>query len=301
MDIQAERAAVLLNLENELLEQGQWAAALDSFVQWHGRELPVEVKFRASCERHGTHVFKSNEVAGSVGSAVNRKYRWSVDLTDFLLDVFVYVVDNELVCGLTMLAEQQMIHRFRAPLLLGFVPITALKPSTAYAIAKMARIQPGEVVCDPFAGIGTIPIEASLSSSSNDIFCLGGDLAMDSLRQAAVNYRSTQTRTHVDWINWDVQSIPLRAGCLDVMITDMPFGLRHGKYTMMGPLYHGFVRELPRVLNSDNLNSRAYLLTICTNLLANVLQQTPGLRVDSTVDCLIGGLQAKIFCVKRQL
>jgi len=186
MDIKVEREEVLLHLENEVLGKGQWSIALESLVEWHKQPLPAEVKFRASCERHGTHVFKSNELAGSVGSAVNRKYRWSVDLTNFLLDVFVYVVDNEFVCGLTLLGEEEVKERFRAPLLPGFTPITALKPSTAYSMAKLARIQPGEIVCDPFAGIGTIPIEASHSSchpyssnsfissaSSHNFFCLG--------------------------------------------------------------------------------------------------------------------------------
>lgn len=302
-EIKQERQRVLSCIENELFIHGSWERAFECYSEWQVfvndsdvALYPPKVRFRASCVREGTHIFKSQELAGSVGGATARKFRWTVDLDDFNSEVFVHVVDNELICGITLYGPQHHGNqRFRAPLLPGFEPLTALKPSTAYAMAKMARLQPGEVVCDPFAGIGTIPIEAV--HSWPDVLCLGGDVYLESLRQASLN--SQYVRRSADWVHWDVGALPLRDGCLDVVISDLPFGLRHGKFTSIAPLYSFLVRELERVLNPKT-NSRAYLLTIVSNTLRAVLERSPVLQINSVVDCVIGGLRAKIFCVCRK-
>ena len=38
------------------------------------------IEFRATCERHGMHDFKSPEVASSFGSGINDKFKWKVNL-----------------------------------------------------------------------------------------------------------------------------------------------------------------------------------------------------------------------------
>lgn len=41
---------------------------------------------------------------------------------------------------------------------------TMLRPSLAYLLTRVARVQPGDTVVDPMCGTGTIPIEAALAS-----------------------------------------------------------------------------------------------------------------------------------------
>lgn len=49
---------------------------------------PVEVKFRVTGHRVGNQVFKSPEMAGSVGAGVIEKYGWKVDLKNFNMEVY---------------------------------------------------------------------------------------------------------------------------------------------------------------------------------------------------------------------
>mmetsp|Transcript_6630 Transcript_6630/g.19591 ORF Transcript_6630/g.19591 Transcript_6630/m.19591 type:complete len:117 (-) Transcript_6630:806-1156(-) len=67
--------------------------------------------------------------------------------------------------------------------------LVRLRPSTAALLVRLAGIGTGDVVLDPFAGVGTMPLEASLLSSStpslsssslSSCFRLGGDVAIGS-------------------------------------------------------------------------------------------------------------------------
>jgi 23S rRNA G2445 N2-methylase RlmL len=112
--------------------------------------------------------------------------------------------------------------------------VTSLRPSVAYSMLRSIAFAPFEIIADPLCGCGTIPLEAS--SLSSWTHCIGGDASLDAVGKAAQNAKGTR----VDILSWDVTRLPLRskgliltcgrsvtlltAGCLDVIVSDLPFG-----------------------------------------------------------------------------
>lgn len=99
----------------------------------------------------------------------------------------------------------------------------------------LRRPRAGDVVCDFMAGCGTIPVIAALPSARfPPCLCLGGDHDSTCIDEAAQNMAalrdlvaSGDRATGVaDMMLWDAKQLPLRDGCVDVGVTDLPFGKR---------------------------------------------------------------------------
>jgi hypothetical protein len=137
---------------------------------------------------------------------------------------------------------------------------TALKPSTAHALLRLAglhQLPPGAVVVDPCAGTlappppyalalhglawcvcdgspslgsgasgcGTLPLEAAGALGA---FALGGDVDDAAMECAAANVDAAECAAAegvVALVRWTVRRLPLRVGCADVAVTDLPFGV----------------------------------------------------------------------------
>ena len=53
----------------------------------------------------------------------------------------------------------------------------------------------------------------------------------------------------VDVVLWDARRLPLRADCVDAVVTDMPFGKKHGSRTGNMALYPAVLQQIHRVLS----------------------------------------------------
>lgn len=73
----------------------------------------------------------------------------------------------------------------------------------------------------------------------------------------------------VSVVRWDATSLPLRDATVDVVLTDMPFGHRHGSHLSNQKTYPRFLRELWRVLVPET--GRALLITMARNLVKSAL------------------------------
>uniref|UniRef100_A0A7C4JMD8 tRNA (guanine(10)-N(2))-dimethyltransferase n=1 Tax=Staphylothermus marinus TaxID=2280 RepID=A0A7C4JMD8_STAMA len=74
----------------------------------------------------------------------------------------LYCSENKLIIGYNPLSIDSKELDRRKPSLRPFFRSIALKPSIARLLINLARIREGEVLLDPFAGTGSIPIEAGL-------------------------------------------------------------------------------------------------------------------------------------------
>ena len=84
---------------------------------------------------------------------------------------------------------------------------------------RLANIQPGELVCDPMCGGGSIPIEGALAFKQG--FYFAGDFHEKAVERTKDNLKAFSNRIPSDGIQWDVTNIPLRDNCLDVLISDL--------------------------------------------------------------------------------
>ena len=84
---------------------------------------------------------------------------------------------------------------------------------------RLANIQPGELVCDPMCGGGSIPIEGALAFKQG--FYFAGDFHEKAVERTKDNLKAFSNSIPSDGIQWDATNIPLRDNCLDVLISDL--------------------------------------------------------------------------------
>lgn len=158
-----------------------------------------------------------------------------------------------------------------------------LRLSTAWHLVELAQLKPGDVVCDPMCGVGTIPLEAA--AGRQPVLALGGDLCAGAVQQAQINstaFADAQLCAHrqgLTWLPvdagpgpcdqwhhderryrtrpggggvgvcvWDANKLPLRDACVDAVVVDPPFGMVHRAGSGLKRLYSGFLLETARVL-----------------------------------------------------
>ena len=126
------------------------------------------------------------------------------------------------------------------------------------ALSRLAG-GPAGVVCDPFAGGGTLGLEAC---SFWPVFSLNGDVhekEVDRLGRSLAGAAGQASASHrCGALLWDAKALPLRDGCVDSVVCDLPWGQRSGSRAENAALYPAAVQEWARVLRPDG---RAVCLT----------------------------------------
>jgi hypothetical protein len=252
--------------------------------------------------------------------------KWIVDLVNYDVEVVLLVRPHCLAVGLALRPYRQVGAKscssgtippdisppyLSGPVLSGLV---RLRPSTANILLHLAQVKAGDVVVDPCAGIGTIPIEALFGPMP--VVALGGDLALthQGLSSIAANYSKEASVTQrgleslpssvANFMAWDAGNIPIRTGVVDAVVSDLPFGQRclsTAKLTNLLPLILG---ECARVLRPGT----GHMVLLCgayAPILESLLQ-TNGANDDiwelpctAVFPVNIGGLLAWIVQVGR--
>lgn len=126
---------------------------------------------------------------------------------------------------------------------------TSLRPSIAYCLCQLAGVERHHLFLDPMAGCGTIPLEGHFSLGVRG--SMAGDSDADAV-QAAHHNGCCLARHHglssPDVLHWDARRLPLRGGCVDRVVCDMPFGNLCGRVKHRFPLYLSALQEIGRVL-----------------------------------------------------
>lgn len=220
------------------------------------QELKLEQpKFRVSCNRYGPkHNFTSPEVCSVFGHVVDTMFGWPIKMKDYDLEIMANFSENHLYVGLTL--TPVALDR-RNIVSLGF---TTLRAATCYALLRVAKIQCGDIVIDPMAGSGAIPVECcSAWQDEWAAFTIAGELKPSPLTKCKANLEMFKAKTPNDIMQLDVTSLPFRENTIDVFVSDLPFGRRHGSKKINMTLYPKLLRDMARVAR---LNSgRAVLLT----------------------------------------
>ena len=101
----------------------------------------------------------------------------------------------------------------------GFEPL--LRRSVCFAMLQLAEVGPGDVIVDPMAGSGSLPVEAARAFGAR--WVLGGDLTRVATRQAKFARRVCP---ELEVARWDARRLPLRSAVADAVVTDIPWGNR---------------------------------------------------------------------------
>ncbi|XP_071961654.1 tRNA (guanine(6)-N(2))-methyltransferase THUMP3-like [Antedon mediterranea] len=261
------------------------------------RNLP---SFRVTCTRSGQrHKFGSPDGACHIGGKINDMYHWPVKMKNSDLDIMVDITDDSVIFGIAL--TRASLHRRN---ITHFGP-TTLRPTVAYGMLRLANPKPGEVVCDPMCGGGSVTIEGACSWASNyfvaaDINKVGTERAVGNLTDMAASRKIEQGKGALmnDVLRWDVCKLPLKTNSVDVFISDMPFGKRMGSKYRNWQLYEQGLREMARVCRPTT--GRAVLLTQDKKCMQKTLYQfTTMWRKKTQLFINMGGMSACVYLLQR--
>lgn len=155
----------------------------------------------------------------------------------------------------------------------------SLHPPVAAAIARIADIQPGHVVLDPFTGAGTVLLEAA--RIQHDAHYLGSDRDRDALRLARLN---AAQRPQIQWRPGDARQLAQFAPRADRIITNPPWGRRQP------------IGDIEPYIDQWRLTLRpgGIAVAILNPAQARTFAQTPQWNVLAEFDVTVAGQPARI-------
>ncbi|OWF34661.1 THUMP domain-containing protein 3-like [Mizuhopecten yessoensis] len=255
--------------------------------------------FRVTCKRAGTnHKFDSMCAASNFGAAINNYFNWNVDMVKFDIEVVLNISENDIRVCLAL--TKGSLHKRN---IVSFGP-TTLRATIAYSMLRLCEIKPGDVVCDPMCGTGSIPIEMAQHWKTN--FVIGGDVSQRFLSRAVENVENVNKKraekekgdVAADLMHWDAKRLPLRNSCVDVFITDLPFGVRMGSFAKNWKLYADSMEEMARVCTPKT--GRVVLLTQDQKCIHKTMAMFSKFWTrKSTIGINQGGIAAAVYVLVR--
>ena len=211
-------------------------------------------KYRLSCLRYGKEwPYKREELLTELADVVvpydtlkdGKSPRYTVNLTAYDFDLVILIQKEVTVIGVSLNPYQHVgakgFERNAMPpdITKPYISkeilksVVRLRPSIASLLYHVSGAKKGDIIVDPCAGMNTIPNEGAFRGC----FALGGDIAMccdSGLDNMASSYckdvRKYQLEKNwsgaADVMSWNSSLIPLRDGCSDHIISDLPFGVR---------------------------------------------------------------------------
>lgn len=166
-------------------------------------------------------------------------------------------------------------------------------PVVAAVMVRLAKIEPGQLVVDPFCGAGTLLVYAAEMARPGRL--IGLDAQARWLRMAAENL--VRRRRPGTLVRADAAHLPLGTGTVHRVVANLPFGKRVGSHRVNEALYPAALAEIARVLPGGG---RAVLLTDDKRLFRETVQRTRLVRVVKEVVLARGGLHPSAYVLIKR-
>ncbi|RLE78379.1 MAG: hypothetical protein DRJ56_00230 [Thermoprotei archaeon] len=155
----------------------------------------------------------------AVGEVVAKRSRGRVRLLKPDVEVVVIVTSKSFSIGTLLFRVDRRGLAARRPRLRPFFRPSSLDSKLARALVNLSRCRPGDVVLDPFAGSGSIGVEAALLGC----YSVNLDLDEEMVSGCALNMAFYDVEAgdvaRADSLLW-----PLREQGVDRIVTDLPYG-----------------------------------------------------------------------------
>ena len=214
-------------------------------------ELPVEryVKVSESFAvrpfRKGEHRITSLDVSRTVGKAIFERLEHSgtpkVNLDHPAVIFRAELVGEVFFLGVDTTGDSSLHKRsWRV-----YDHPAHLKASIANALIELAEPDGGPFI-DPFCGSGTIPIELALRGYKGKI--IGLEKFRKHLKGAKMNALSAGVLDRIEFVLGDATKLSEYVESVDFAVSNLPYGLKIGRKSMIPGLYMDFFAELAKVL-----------------------------------------------------
>jgi len=130
----------------------------------------------------------------------------------------------------------------------------SIHPSVASALCIIGEINSDDIFCDPCCGSGTILAERSSLGPVHDV--LGFDISAEAIGISQKNLSRFGDKVKLQTA--DMRKLPLPAETVNIIVANLPFGIRVGDRDKNRMLYRDFLKEAQRILT---LNGRLVAYT----------------------------------------
>ncbi|WP_175060065.1 tRNA (guanine(6)-N2)-methyltransferase [Thermococcus sp. 2319x1] len=235
-------SAKLTSLEKENALKEIYDFVFNSPIE---RYVKVSESFAVRSFRKGEHEFTSVDIAKTVGSAIYDKLS-QFGMPKVNLDHPAVIFRAELIgdvffLGIDTTGDSSLHKR---PWRVYDHP-AHLKASIANAMIELAELDGGSVV-DPMCGSGTILIELALREYKGRI--TGIEKYKKHLNGAKMNALAAGVLDKIEFIHGDAMKLSQYIESVDFAISNLPYGLKIGRKSMIPELYMKFFSELSKVL-----------------------------------------------------
>ena len=171
----------------------------------------------------------------------------------------------------------------------------SMHPALAAGVAayanKLVRVS-NPTVLDPFCGSGSLlfSIESEMKCQS----LMGVDKSSTAVQYARENALAGNSKAF--FITKDILRFEAK-NSFDLILSNMPFGMRVGNHDINKELYSKFCHKIPRLLSEKGI---AVLYTMEYRLLQSCINETPGIRFREKLRTQAGGLLPWIFVIDKE-
>jgi SAM-dependent methyltransferase len=166
-------------------------------------------------------------------------------------------------------------------------------PVIGAVLVRLAKIEEGQTVVDPFCGAGTLLVLAGELARPGRL--AGFELEARWARLARENLATRTVEGAV--FRADASELPLGTATTHRVLANIPFGKRVGTHRVNEVLYPRALAEIARVLPGGG---RAVLLTDDKRLFRETVQRTHLIRVIKEVVLSRGGLHPSAYVVTKR-
>jgi len=249
-----------------------------------GSRAGRRLKFRVIARIVGDHAFKRVEFQRAVERGIeergDRAWRLVEDEAD--VEFWASLIEDEFFLAIRLSDETMRLREYKAAHIPG-----SLRPSVAAAMGILSRPHPEDMILDPFCGAGTILIERAHLERYQSL--IGGDLDRGALEAARTNIgpRYKPIELH----SWDAAALPLPDRAVNRIITNLPWGSKHGSHADNRRLYPRLFKEFARLVQPGGA---VVMLTGEARLMGDLLR-TGLLRAEKIFRVSILGAPAAIY------
>lgn len=246
--------------------------------------------FRIVARKTGDHRYNRAHLEKALELGVQRRFgrswRQVEENADF--EIWGNILGGVFLCGIR-LSDRTMRHRHERQVELP----ASLRPSVAAALVFLSQPQPQDVFLDPMCGSGTILLERLAFGDAQKV--LGADIQAEQVRATYANLGKKGRRRVRLW-QGDGERLPVRAGSVDKIVCNLPFGHQIGTPAQIKRLYPTFLAEVARVLKPGG---KAVLLSSEFDRLKNAIRQQSSLEIREGHSIAVLGKWGRIYVVEK--
>ena len=206
-----------------------------------GARAGKKLRFKVVARLSGEHEFRRVDFKHAVETGVleHGDHLWRLDEDNAEVEFWATMLRDELIFTLRLSDDTMRFREYKISHRPG-----SLRPSVAAALALVSNPSPNDVFLDPLCGTGTVLIERAHCGRYGML--LGGDSDRDTLEAARENIGPRYKPIEIKL--WDATALPLEDSSVDKIVSNLPWGMKHGSHSDNRRLYPKLIAEFRRVL-----------------------------------------------------